>query len=64
MRSTLGRGLLGAVIGAAPGAVVVLLAEFVIKGEWQLTIGAPGMMLAVIGAIVGAVVMLNKSTEG
>jgi hypothetical protein len=63
MKSNLGRGLLGAVIGAAPGAAVVLVAQFVIKGEWQLTIGAPGMMLAVFGAIVGAVVMLNKSAE-
>ena len=48
--------LAGLVIGAAPGLILVLLAEFVIDGEMQLTVGAPGIILAVVGAVVGAVV--------
>lgn len=62
MRSRIGRGVLGAVIGAVPGTVMVLLAQFVINGEMQLTVGAPGILLAAVGAIVGFVVAVSKST--
>jgi hypothetical protein len=41
------------VLGVLPGAFLVFLAEFVITGEWQLTVGAPGFALAGIGAIAG-----------
>jgi hypothetical protein len=44
-----------AALGAAPGLVLVLLAQFVIDGEMQLTVGAPGILLAVAGALVGLV---------
>ena len=50
------RAIAGAAIGAAPGVILVLLAQFVIKGELQLTIGAPGILLTVIGAIAGFLV--------
>jgi hypothetical protein len=43
-------------IGALPGVVLVLLAQYVIKGEMQLTIGAPGILLAVVGCVVGFLV--------
>jgi hypothetical protein len=54
----LGRALLGMVIGAVPGLILVLLAQFVIKGEMQLTVGAPGILLAIAGAVIGFVVGL------
>lgn len=47
--------LVGMLIGAAPGAILVLLAQYVIAGEMQLTVGAPGIVLAVIGAAAGLV---------
>lgn len=48
----------GLVIGALPGVILVLLAQFVIEGEMQLTVGAPGILLAIAGAIIGLVVGL------
>jgi hypothetical protein len=54
------RGVLGAVIGAVPGLILVLLAEYVIEGEMQLTIGAPGFALAIGGALAGLVVGLSR----
>lgn len=48
--------LTGMLIGATPGAILVLLAQFVIEGEMQLTIGAPGMLLAVAGGVAGIIV--------
>lgn len=42
-----------AVIGAVPGLVLVLLAQFVIKGEMQLTVGAPGLLLLPLGFVGG-----------
>jgi hypothetical protein len=53
-------GLLGMVIGAVPGVILVLIAQFVIKGEWQLTIGAPGLVLAGVGAIVGFILGASR----
>jgi hypothetical protein len=54
------RGFLGAVIGAVPGLILVLLAEYVIEGEMQLTVGAPGFLLAIAGAVAGLVVGLRR----
>lgn len=48
--------LAGMLIGAAPGVLLVLLAEFVVDGEMQLTVGAPGLLLTAIGAVVGLIV--------
>jgi hypothetical protein len=56
MKTRFGRAVAGAVVGALPGVILVLLAQFVINGEWQLTIGAPGILIAVFGAILGAFV--------
>ena len=56
-------GILGAAIGAAPGVVLVLLAQFVIKGEMQLTIGAPGIVVAAVGSIVGFIVGWGRSAR-
>lgn len=53
MRSKVGRGVVGAFIGAIPGVLLVLLAQFVISGELQLTVGAPGIMIAALGLVVG-----------
>lgn len=48
--------LAGLLIGATPGVLLMLLAEFVIEGEMQLTVGAPGLILAVVGAVAGLLV--------
>ena len=56
MASRLSRTFVGAVAGALPGAILFLVAQFLIEGEWQLTIGAPGMFIGVGGAIAGAVI--------
>ena len=47
------RGLGGAMLGAAPGLVMVGAAQYLIEGERQLTVGAPGILLAVAGAVLG-----------
>ncbi len=47
-----------------PGVILVLLTEFVIHGEIQLTVGALGVLLAVVGAIAGLVLGLNRRTAG
>lgn len=43
------------VVGALPGLLLLFLAYFVIEGEWQLTVGAPGFILAPLGFLGGAV---------
>lgn len=53
MRSKFGRGIVGALVGATPGILLVLLAQFVVSGEPQLTIGAPGIVIAGLGLVVG-----------
>ena len=55
------RAIAGAAIGAMPGVILVLLAQFVIKGEMQLTVGAPGILLAVAGAVAGFAVGLQTN---
>lgn len=49
------RALVGMLLGAGPGLLLVLLAEYVVAGEMQLTVGAPGLLLAVVGAVAGLV---------
>jgi len=56
-------GLRGAAVGAVPGLVLVLLAQFVIKGEMQLTVGAPGIVLAVVGVVVGFAIGWSRATR-
>ncbi len=58
------KGMLGAAIGAAPGLILVLLAFFVIKGEWQLTIAAMGLMTLGVGSIAGFAVGWSRSPAG
>jgi hypothetical protein len=53
MPAKLSRALKFAVLGALPGGVMLLLAFFVIKGEWQLTVGAPGFILLPAGFVLG-----------
>jgi hypothetical protein len=49
----LGRGVAGAFIGSLPGMALILFAQFVVEGEAQLTVGAPGILLVPLGSIVG-----------
>lgn len=53
--------LAGMLIGATPGVLLVLLAQFVIEGEMQLTVGAPGIILAPVGAVVGLIVGIVRA---
>lgn len=46
---------LGTLIGALPGVILVLVAQFIIDGEMQLTVGAPGFLLAFVGGAAGLV---------
>jgi hypothetical protein len=54
------RALVGAVLGALPGLLLVLVAQFGIEGEMQLTIGVWGIWLAVAGALIGLVIGLRR----
>jgi len=60
MNQHLTRALIFAAVGAAPGLVLVLLATFVIQGEMELTVGAPGILIALAGAVTGAVYGLRR----
>ena len=57
------KGLLGAAIGASPGLILLLLAFFVIKGEWALTIAALGLFVTAVGAIAGFTVGWSRSAR-
>ncbi|MCE7008358.1 hypothetical protein LWC34_36935 [Kibdelosporangium philippinense] len=59
MAAKLGRGIVGAMYGVLPGAFLVLLTQFVISGEWQLTIGANGLEIAFLGFVIGGIVGWN-----
>lgn len=50
------QALTGMTIGAMPGVILVLLAQFVIEGEMQLTVGAPGILLAIAGGLAGLII--------
>ncbi|HEX2259617.1 MAG TPA: hypothetical protein VHJ40_07725 [Actinomycetota bacterium] len=56
-------GLRWGIVGAIPGLILVLLAQFVIEGEMQLTVGAPGTLLAIAGALVGFTVGLRRAAR-
>jgi hypothetical protein len=54
--------LLATLIGAMPGLTLILLAQFVIAGEVELTVGAPGFVLAPVGALLGLVIGLRRGS--
>jgi hypothetical protein len=60
MENRLARGAVGAAVGVLPGAGLVLLAQFVITGELQLTVGAAGIVLAAIGLVVGYAIRADR----
>jgi hypothetical protein len=49
-------------LGALPGLMLIVLARFVITGEMELTVGAPGFVLAPVGALLGLVIGLRRSS--
>ncbi len=51
--------IIGALIGAVPGGVMVLL-TIPVSGEWELTLGVSGILLAAIGMVIGAIVGARK----
>jgi hypothetical protein len=53
--------LAGLVLGVLPGVLLVLVAQFVVTGEPQLTVGVAGMWLAAVGAVAGFVVALLRT---
>lgn len=55
MRRVIG-GLVGMVMGAIPGIVLVLIANRNQLGEVDLLLGVGGIMLAIAGALLGAIV--------
>jgi hypothetical protein len=57
------RLLVGALFGALPGVLLVLVAQFLVNGEPQLTVGVAGMWLAVAGALAGVIVALRRKHE-
>jgi hypothetical protein len=50
----------GALIGAVPGAILVLL-TVPVSGEAELTLGVAGIGLAVVGAITGVIVLAEPA---
>lgn len=53
------RIILGAIIGAIPGGITVLL-TVPVSGEAELTLGVGGIFLAIIGLIIGAIIGARK----
>ena len=53
------RILIGALIGAIPGAIMVLL-TIPLSGEIELTLGVAGIFLAIVGMAVGAIIGARK----
>lgn len=51
--------IIGALIGAVPGGVMVLL-TIPVSGEWELTLGVSGILLAAIGMVIGAIIGARK----
>ena len=56
----MGQVLVGMVLGALPGLVLVLVAQYLVEGEVQLTVGVAGIWLAVAGGVVGLVLALRR----
>ncbi len=53
------RIIIGAVAGAIPGGIMVLL-TVPVSGEVELTLGVTGIFLAIIGLFIGAIVGTRK----
>lgn len=53
----------GLLLGALPGLVLVGIAQWVIDGEQQLTVGTGGMWLALLGGIAGAVGAVRRARK-
>ncbi len=57
--STAKRIVIGAIIGAIPGGIMVLL-TLPVSGEVELTLGVGGIFLAIVGIIIGAIIGARK----
>jgi hypothetical protein len=55
--------LVGVLLGALPGVLLVLVAQFLVNGEPQLTVGVAGMWLAAAGALAGVIVALRRTRK-
>jgi hypothetical protein len=55
--------LVGALLGALPGVLLILVAPFLVNGEPQLTVGVAGMWLAAAGALAGVIVALRRTRK-
>ncbi len=59
MGYTVIRIIIGALIGAIPGGIMVLL-TIPVSGEVELTLGVSGIFLAAIGTVIGAIIGARK----
>ncbi len=57
------RVIIGALIGAIPGVLMVLL-TFLVPGEAALTLGVNGTFVAIIGLLIGAMIGARKRRKG
>ncbi|MDQ3938412.1 MAG: hypothetical protein M3253_07000 [Chloroflexota bacterium] len=53
--------LAGLFLGLVPGLLLVLIAQFVITGEAQLTVGTAGLWLAAAGGGTGLLIAYRRS---
>ena len=53
------RIIIGALVGAIPGGIIVLL-TVPVSGEAELTLGVSGIFLAITGMIIGAGIGARK----
>ncbi|MEE8194292.1 MAG: hypothetical protein V3T73_02170 [Dehalococcoidales bacterium] len=53
------RIIIGALVGAIPGGIMVLL-TVPVSGEAELTLGVGGIFLLIAGMIIGAIVGARK----
>ncbi len=51
--------IIGAIVGAIPGGIMVLL-TIPVSGEWELTLGANGILLVIMGMLIGGIVGARK----
>ncbi len=59
MSCAIKRIIIGALVGAVPGGGMILL-TIPVSGEWELTLGVSGMLLATTGMVIGAIVGARK----
>lgn len=57
------RAVRWALIGALPGVVLILIAQFLIQGEMQLSVGVPAIWIALAGAGVGFALGLRSGSR-